>query len=185
MEEVKDGHFTGAKHGFIQTYMHKRVDPLNLSVDDICIEDIAHALALQCRFTGHTTVPLSVAQHSILVSKLSNSKLWGLLHDASEAYLTDLAAPVKQRETFWSYRLIEEEIMKKVAEKFNLLWPIPTDVHHADKQALSIEANHLMGDVKDWNLEPMPYDYANGYFKVLNWREAEWQFLTTYWSLTK
>ena len=77
---------------------------MNLHPDDVNIVDIAHSLAMQCRFTGHTKVFYSVAQHSVLVSKLLERRgcdhatvLWGLMHDAAEAYLVgDVATPVKK-----------------------------------------------------------------------------------------
>ena len=86
----------------ILTYSGKVFDPVNPIAADIRIEDIAHALAHQCRFSGHTIEHYSVAEHSVRVSGLLEDRgypyrvqMWGLLHDASEAYLIDLPAPVK------------------------------------------------------------------------------------------
>lgn len=66
------------------------------------IEEIAHSLAIINRFTGHTSRPYSVAEHSLLVSRIAASEgaspvaqLAALLHDAHEAYIGDLASPVK------------------------------------------------------------------------------------------
>lgn len=68
----------------------------------IVIEDIAHALSQICRFTGHTCCHYSVAEHSLRVSWLAEKKygrqfaLEGLLHDAAEAYVSDLNGPLKR-----------------------------------------------------------------------------------------
>jgi 5'-deoxynucleotidase YfbR-like HD superfamily hydrolase len=67
---------------------------LNPEPEEIYIEDIAHALSLNCRFNGHTERFYSVAQHSCMVAKhvmeYSQNPIWGLaalLHDAAEAYI--------------------------------------------------------------------------------------------------
>ena len=51
--------------GWIQTFTGKRMYPLDPKPEDICIEDIAHALSNICRFTGHTKKFYSVGEHSI------------------------------------------------------------------------------------------------------------------------
>jgi len=83
---------------FLPTCSGRRVHLLNPSPDEIAIEDIAHALSHACRFAGHVPSYYSVAQHSVLVSELLDERtaLWGLLHDASEAYLHDLTRPLKR-----------------------------------------------------------------------------------------
>ena len=83
--------------------------PLDPRPQDVDLGDIAHALANKCRFTGHTEPFYSVAQHSLLVCHILGAlradpltRLWGLLHDAAEAYLPDVAAPIKDRVFFSS-----------------------------------------------------------------------------------
>jgi hypothetical protein len=80
----------------MQTYTGKLIDLANFSEEDVRLPDISHALSLISRFTGHSKCPYSVAQHSVMVSRLTlpENALWGLLHDASEAYLGDVATPL-------------------------------------------------------------------------------------------
>ena len=71
---------------YIETVSGRKFYFLNPNPEDIDIEDIAHALSMQCRFTGHTKWFYSVAEHAIWVSYLVpvHLALEGLLHDASE-----------------------------------------------------------------------------------------------------
>lgn len=104
---------------------------------DVDIHDIAHSLSIQNRFNGHTTAPYSVAQHSVLVSKCVSDKnaLWGLLHDAAEAYLGDIITPVKTEKQ----KGLEIEFLKCIANKFGLSLPIPNEVKEADVKMLVTE----------------------------------------------
>lgn len=82
----------------IVTYTGKIFDLLNPEPEMVCIEDIAHSLAYQCRYTGHTREFYSVAQHCVLMaenSDLPGDPLKKLLHDAAEAYIGDIARPFK------------------------------------------------------------------------------------------
>ena len=86
----------------ITTWCGDRVDPFNMAAEDINIDDIAHSLSRICRYGGHVDNYLSVARHSIWVqSRLRNigcgneTQMWGLLHDATEAYLGDVTSPIK------------------------------------------------------------------------------------------
>lgn len=87
---------------WIQTYSGKKFYPYCPTAEMIDIEDVAHALSNICRFTGHSKFHYSVAQHSVHVANCMlnagyspKMALTGLLHDASEAYLSDLNTPVK------------------------------------------------------------------------------------------
>ncbi len=73
------------------------LDYLRPRPQDIHIHDIAEALSKQCRFSGHTNVFYSVAQHSCLVHDLCpiDERPWALLHDAHEAYMGDLPTPLQ------------------------------------------------------------------------------------------
>lgn len=135
------------KGSWIQTYSHHKFHPFDPRPEDIFIEDIAHALSMICRFTGHTRKFYSVAQHSALVSRYcrSENKLWGLLHDASEAYICDMSRPVKHHIAMIPYIEIEKNIMKAVCKRFGLDPEEPQDVKEWDAIVGMAEAKCLMG----------------------------------------
>jgi hypothetical protein len=147
---------------FIETFSGRRIEPLNPKPEQICIEDIAHALSLQCRFTGHVRKHYSVGEHSIRVALLSagctnklghipawdyksrRTALWGLLHDASEAYLCDIASPVKHQPAFALYREAEARLETIIFEKFGLFGPRPSCIKQADAILCRTEGRDLM-----------------------------------------
>lgn len=126
---------------YFRTYTGRCVHPLAPHPDEIAIEDIARSLSQQCRFLGHTDSFYSVAQHSVLVSELVPREfaLWGLLHDASEAYLCDLPAPIKREPEMEVYRIAENRLTAAVALKFGMTAIMPPAVHVADKVMLATE----------------------------------------------
>jgi 5'-deoxynucleotidase YfbR-like HD superfamily hydrolase len=157
----------------IRTFTGRQFWPLNPHADEVNIEDIAHALSLICRFTGHTYALYSVADHSLRVSKkaeqlvLSRGRnvrlaraaaLWGLLHDASEAYVCDVSSPVKGTAGFGQlYRQIEAGIMSAVAARFGLRLPQMEAVKEADRILLNTEKRDLMRDCdREDGLERLP-----------------------------
>jgi 5'-deoxynucleotidase YfbR-like HD superfamily hydrolase len=146
---------------WIQTYSGLRFDYSNIKGNRIVIEDIAHSLSNIARFTGHTDF-YSVAQHSIYVSQNvpPEDALWGLLHDASEAYAGDVNKPLKNK-LGDSYRDIEGKIHRLVAKTFKLKGSIPMSVHLADLRLLLTEKRDLFRDQIPWDgyvgLEPFAF----------------------------
>ena len=144
---------------WIQTFSGLKMHPLDPSPDEISLIDIAHALANICRYTGHCKEFFSVAQHSVYVSVYASPEnaLWGLLHDASEAYLCDVARPVKRSDFMKGYCNVEEKLMRVIAEKFGLRWPMPEEISLLDNRFLMTEARDLGLITKDWAMcgEPM------------------------------
>lgn len=136
----------------IVTYTGRVVDPLNLRPEQVNIIDIAHSLSNQCRFTGHVREFYSVGQHSVLCTEFTREtygtaqhQLTLLLHDGSEAYLSDLARPVKHAEGLGDvYREIENGIQAVVAERFGLEYPFKDFVHKIDNALLLREQQDLM-----------------------------------------
>jgi hypothetical protein len=178
------GNLMEIKHDdWIQTYTGKKFYLINTTPDMIDIEDIAHALSMQCRFAGHIKEFYSVAEHSVYVSRLCDkeNKMAGLLHDASEAYIADIASPFKSFLT--NYKELEHNIMKVMAYKFNFEYPFVPNVHEADVAQLKIEAKTLLNKYPEWTDEER-YATPNieeGYKPLrLSPKEAERLFLNEY-----
>mgnify|MGYP001611500127 CR=1 FL=1 len=146
---------------YILTFSGKKFTPLNPQIEDICIEDIAHHLSNICRFTGATRSFYSVAQHSIMVAEMigmmnysDKMKLqlqqFALLHDASEAYLCDIARPLKYSGLFDEYLIIEKKLQDMIYQKFCDSVPYPKErniISNFDNLALEREGKHL---IKNW-----------------------------------
>lgn len=155
---------------FIETFTGARFQPLAPVVNDVWIEDIAHALANQCRFSGHSRRHYSVAEHSIRVSMLleewgedEDVQLWGLLHDASEAYLVDLPTPLKTHPAIGDgYRKAERTLMRVICARFSLPEREPERVRIADAVMLATEVRDLMpGRREHWKgLVVKPHEEA-------------------------
>lgn len=153
----------------IRTYTGIYMNVFEPGLDIICIEDIAHALANQCRFGGHLPKFYSVAQHSVLCCEKADSKykLQALMHDASEAYLLDVPRPIKKRLS--NYKEIENSLMLLIAEKFGFEYPLSEEVKQIDEKMLQFEWNQLMlGRITDY------------YFSSWSPATAEIEFLDTY-----
>lgn len=107
---------------WIQTYTGARFYPLEPDADLIRIEDIAHSLSMQCRYTGHTARFYSVAEHSLILANEFHTgwhyRLVALLHDAAEAYLSDIPRPLKRLPEFAFYREAEDRLQEIIFDKF-------------------------------------------------------------------
>jgi len=125
------------------TVSGRAVDPLRLRPQDVSWIDIGHALSQIARWSGHTSHPWSVAQHSIVVASIVEPEhtLWALLHDASEAYLTDLPRPLKRTGMCEGYRDAESAAMAVILQAAGLpVGTMPDAVREADDAVLVAEA---------------------------------------------
>lgn len=147
---------TRVRTTMMQTFTGKLIDLSRFSEEDVRLPDISHALAIINRFTGHSRCPYSVAQHSVMVSKIIEPEhaRWGLLHDASEAYLGDVATPLKSM--LLEYQALEEHIQRTIARRFGLVWPMPVEVKRADVRALMAEKRDLLTVDHDWGIDVEP-----------------------------
>lgn len=170
------------RSNWLQTFTGLKIHPTDPEVEQICIEDIAHALSNTCRFNGHSEIYYSVAQHCVLGSHHCEDPLWFLLHDAAEAYLVDLPRPVKQ--CFPAFDRMEETLLKVIAERFGLSYPFPDCVHEIDNRMLQTERFFLVSEVvARWDIEGsvQPLDV-----QIDQWSPAfaERQFLERFSELT-
>lgn len=143
----------GVKGGWLSTHSGRQFYPLAPKLEDILIEDIAHALAAQARWAGHTRHPFSVAQHCVLASRLvpASDALWALLHDASEAYLVDVPRLIKRLPAMAAYRAVEQLLQRTIYQRFGLTGPEPESVKQADLLLMVAEAQDLLPRLHpDW-----------------------------------
>lgn len=162
-------------------------DFLDPKPEQINIDDIAFSLSNKARFSGHTLF-YSVAEHSVAVAKRLPKRLQlaGLLHDAAEAYLGDVASPLKA--CLPDYKKIEATNERAIFKKFGLDLS-PEDwalVKHADLQALYNEAHVLVpSQGKDWSMfKGKQWKLDSIYPMCLTPEEAHRLFMFMYHQLT-
>jgi len=127
---------------WMQTFTGVQYYPYDPRPEDFVLEDIAHAVSKE-------------------------NRLWALFHDAAEAYLGDLIRPVKRGSALGiEFSALEDHTLSMIAERFDLPWPIPDEIHEADNRMLATESRDVLGgQVRSWNLGG-----AEPYTKVL----VEW-----------
>jgi hypothetical protein len=142
--------------GMIQTFTGRPYDFANPDPAQIDLDDIAHALANACRFAGHVKRFYSVAEHCVRVSELlerwgvgGNVPLYGLLHDAHEAYVWDCPRPFKPL-LGKTYEQFAEKADEAIAAALLNYWDRPVPffklgvIKEADNVALCAEARTLL-----------------------------------------
>ena len=168
MNKIPEGH--------IATYTGRIINPLDPDPEQIDILDICHHLSNICRFTGAVKSFYSVGEHSCRVSDIlegPEKKLYGVLHDASEAYIADLARPIKRTKEMEFYRIIEKKLMDVIYIKFGLDINEPEEVKEADNIMLITEQRDLM---------PPETFCLNGY-KPLKTRIKTWTSTQAYFNI--
>ena len=168
----------------MQTFTGKKFYPLDPKIEDIDIVDIAHSLSMICRFTGHSRFFYTVGQHSILASYICNQedRLSALLHDGSEAYICDLARPLKRSGGFENYIEYEDRLQSMIYRKFNLPEAMPASVKIADNILLATEARDLMHPLlPGWFLDQSPLPFK---IEPMLQEKVEKLFLERFYELT-
>lgn len=149
---------------------------------DFTIDDIAHGLALQCRYAGQCRDFYSVAEHSLLVCEMvGEDPLAALLHDAAEAFLGDVTRPLKQ--ILPDYRKVEARMQAAILERFGVATVPNPAIKRADLRVLAAEQKQVMPEGTDeWadrdGIEPAPVTV-----RFLAPFEAKRQFLARFESL--
>lgn len=151
---------------------------------EVSILEIAHSLGVTTRYTGHCLF-YSVAEHSVLVSHMvpPEDALAGLLHDAPEAYLSDLSRPVKRALGKQNdYFKLEAKLWAAIADRFDLNHELPKSVHEADLAICGLEREVLHPDAPVWDIPyPVPRHLT---IHALSPSAAPYAFLRRYCELT-
>ncbi len=177
--------------GYITTYTEKKIDPLQPDVDLFDVRDYAHALSLTCRGNGHVKQFLSVGQHCVWCAKEAAARGYSkrvilacLLHDASEAYMSDVPRPLK--EILPEYVAAEEKLLNLIYTKFlgsTLTEEEQILVKKVDDDLLYFDLRELLG-FQDLGEEPelkITLDYT-----LRPFAEVEQEYLALYeqWKLS-
>jgi len=179
---------------WIQTRDGHIVDLLEPDLSDLTIEEVAHALARLNRFTGHTKVAYSVAQHCVHASEQVDwaratgperlVRLAALLHDAHESVIGDISSPVKLA----IRQLGGGNALKRLDERMeSAFWSrfgggfvaCANEVKQVDLRLLVTERRDLLGD---FEAQPWEVDYEPFEDRISAWSIdiAEWKFLARY-----
>lgn len=160
-----------------RTFTNKALDIQNLSPEDIDIRDIAWSLSRQIRYAGHIPVDYTIADHCIYMAKHFMEKgeyknaLHALLHDATEAYISDIPSPVKRAVP--EIRVFEDSIWLTIADHFGLDPEIPHEVEVMDKAMIEPEIEQFF-DRKKFDIDTYG---ENGYFEFMDLYEEIVRYL--------
>ena len=173
----------------IVTFTGEKFTPLDPDINQIHIEDIAHSLSLLCRANGHIDYFFSIAQHSINCANEAKARghtarvqLSCLIHDASEAYISDITRPVKYYLT--EYKEIEKRLQDVIYTRF-LGTTLPEDefllMNQIDNDMLVCEFNTLMKKKKVFDTIPKLLSHPS--FEYRAQTEVETEFLKVYYGI--
>ena len=175
---------------YITTFSKIKFTPANPRIEDIKIEDIAHSLTFMCRANGHVKTFFSVAQHAINCANEAKAKGYGerlqlacLIHDGSEAYLSDITRPFKK--SLPEYLKFEDVLQEQIYLKFlggTLTAEETAAIYEIDNIMLYYEMIELM----DYTVyETAPDVACKPCLKERGFREVEREFLTIFNELCK
>lgn len=199
-------------NSWIHTYTGRKFYPLKPTVDMVWERDFAHALSNLCRFTGHVKKFYSVAEHSRrvadcllgrktnrfdvlccmlgikrdLLKSIPQYKIqkgrWGILHDASEGYLNDIARPLKVQPEYEQYRKNEAVLQSLIYRTHGLIGSEPEDLKTIDYKLCCTEIQELFDnhqEREEWRVSPLEGKQYFGWSPKV----AEKMFLELYYQL--
>ena len=170
---------------WMQTHSGIAFDYDSDDLSQITIEDIAAHLAKICRFNGACKEFYSVAQHSILVSEdlkylnySINYQLYGLLHDAAEAYIGDIVRPFKDEYMSNFENKLLSRILSSLELSEDRYFLYKKAIKCSDNRMLLAEKHQLMATPqRDWDFTGVASPIV---IKPLTWKKSQKTFLTHY-----
>lgn len=162
------------------------VDLLEPDPSSFKVADIAHALAVSNRFVGHTEVPYSVAQHSVLVSYACDPEdaREGLFHDGAEFVTGDLSRAMKRLpELEPAWEPIESRIHRAMCRALGIREAIPPSVKRADDVLAVTEMRDLFDPPRKPALVRAGILPLVDTIRPWPWQEAELRFLRRFLDL--
>lgn len=149
----------------ITTITGLKFDLCNPTAADVRLRDVAWSLSMLCRFTGHVLKFYSVAQHSVILSRLVAPELAlkALIHDGAEAYIGD---DNRKKKSYFGriYANFEAKIEAAVAERFGVSRPLLDKIKDYDDRLLVTEHAQLGTGSLEWDdptvLPPPPFEFV-------------------------
>ena len=171
---------------YVGTWSGAHFHPWNAQLSEVHLGDIAHALSLQCRFNGHVSRFYSVAEHSVIMSRLvePGMELAGLMHDAAEAYIGDMASPLKYSGHLDAFRSLEELVSRVICLRFGIEYGQTTspELKVLDRRLCATEAIIFFPQSPGWTAA---FKGVSILPEGLTPKAAEKQFLARFKELTK
>lgn len=194
----RDDHGRLRRGMWMQCYSGQKFFVLDPRPEEVHYDDVCVGIARACRYGNQCREFYPVAVHSVHVSlgaeKLAIERGWspaavlraaryGLLHDATEAYLGDIPRPLKRQREMAGYCRAEKRLSPVIAVRFGLM-PTKAEfydhmratilVKEVDNRILLDEIEALMIDPDMWvragryaDVEPMGVEIA-----AMEWQQA-------------
>lgn len=145
---------------------------------ELNIKDISRPLSRLPRFNGHTSRPLCVAEHCLVVRRLLHKwgygelvQLHGLMHDSHEAFTGDIVSPFKRflKDVLrCDIGVLQDSIQVSILDSFSIPMLENPDqvaaIHSADLQACRLERNLVMKSSLEWDIDNVQVDRADEQF---------------------